>query len=83
MGVVLVATLRPLDPLPANAAQLLLRIRTYDNLLLLDSAETEFALKFTDNGGTIKGMGEPKCPHGEIRPSANLPTINPIRMTPT
>jgi hypothetical protein len=42
--------------IPAASQSCMPRFRTYANLLL-DSDETDLIFKFTDNGGTISGMG--------------------------
>jgi hypothetical protein len=62
MGVLLAATLRPMN---TRCQPLLhsfeLRFRTHANLLL-DLDDSELMSKFNDKGWTINGMGEPKCP---------------------
>jgi len=62
MGVLLAATLRPMNTrCQSMLHSFMLRFRTYANLLL-DLDESELMSRFTDNGWTINGMGEPKCP---------------------
>ena len=66
MGVLLQAALRPLNTRGQPMLHsFMLRFRMYAHLLL-DLDETELIFKFPDNGGAINGMGEPKCPTGNM-----------------
>jgi len=62
MGVLLAATLRPMNTrCQPMLHSLMLRFRTYANLLL-DLDDSKLMSIFTDNGWTINGMGEAECP---------------------